>query len=185
MRIVKLIGVSAVAIVLSYSLFVQHPNQHKSEKVQLSTEILNSDYVYLDEIDGPVYAEPFANLVSGDYECNIDWGDTTDESSYFYEKSGYPGFGKPIFVKNIESFPAIGTKMITVSTAYGDYYYQISKCAKGILSTSGDNVIDKDSGHEIVGWNSSEETIVLFDENQHLYWFAKLTHGTEIRSRST
>ena len=184
MRIARLIGVSAVAVTLSCLLTVQHPDQQKSEKIQLSTDISNSDFIYLDEIEGPVYAEPFANMASGDYACSIDWGDTTDESSYFYEKSGYPGFGKPIFVKNVKSFPAVGTKMITVNTAYGDYYYQISECAKGVLSTSGDNIVNRDTGSEIIDWNSSKETIVLFDEDQHLYWLAKLTHGTEIRSRS-
>ena len=73
MRIVKLIGVSAVAVTLSCLLVVQHPNQQKSEKIQLSAEIPNSDFIYLDEIEGPVYAEPFANLVSGEYECNVEW----------------------------------------------------------------------------------------------------------------
>ena len=134
------------------------------------------DYVYLEFIEPPKWGEDFATIDDGEIK-SVSWG-ASDDGAYFCESAGFPGFDKPIVI--VGDFSE--KDQYVVQTTYGTYYYVFAKVESAKLdSTGSQNLIDKNTGENLINFSISEETLYLYNPETETVISAHFDHGTEIK----
>lgn len=135
-----------------------------------------TDFVWLEDVEPPVWNERFAVLKGAADSFVVDWGFSSG-NFVMAESSGFPGFGKPILVIGEGCLVADN---YSLQTSYGSWVYSVAGSREAVINDSGDNLIDKQTGEKIINFAVSDEVLHVYDRNKESVTIAYLSSGTEV-----
>lgn len=135
--------------------------------------------VRLHDIEAPRYEDVFVEMSTENDMYQAAWGHS-DTFSVISADSGYPGFGKPmLFILN-KPCKLRKDSIVTLSTAYGEYYYSVKEEYPAILGDMRTNVVSKITRKDLINFYQSTELLFLFDPDSEICCKCAFSGGTKI-----